>query len=148
MTVLQSTSQVLSKATHAFTFLVPEDTSTGSSWRSTTPSLWHLVQLFNGVIHITSLISGACGGWIIILKALRMRNSEMEPYAYFIVLLPHRLNIWDSEVDSCPPMITILHWGDQPLSQIFQISSLYGWRQYSPNYKHPLYDYTLLVARS
>jgi hypothetical protein len=105
------------------------------------PSVLPFIQFTAGGCHMISLISGAFGGWRLILNVLRMLNSEIELPANLLVLFPERETLAMTKfIAHCQGInlskylswfltnqmtfnmfkrangMTILHWGDQPLS--------------------------------
>lgn len=54
------------------------------------PSVLYLIQFKIEGCQITSVISGALGGWIVKLKAFKILNSSMEFLTIFLELFPNR----------------------------------------------------------
>lgn len=113
------------------------------------PSVLHLIQLKIGGFQITSIIFGALGGCTETLNFFKIMKSNMEEEAVLLVRFPAievldkmqemellqfevlLLNLdWFLAIQIAlsrlvtADVITVLHWGFQPLLQIDQISSL------------------------
>jgi len=132
-----------------FLFLNMPPQASGFGLPKAVPSILHLIRLRIKGCHITSMILGALGWWVSILKAFSIIKSSIEDPVASFVRVPDKhtkcinhcfrciyvwLDVIESAIVSCIPdwvdvliiaeQITNLHWGLQLLWHTSKIESI------------------------